>query len=222
MSERLELDPDERRVIGVLIEKSLTTPQAYPLTINAIVTGSNQKSNRDPILELVDDQVEEVLQNLRGRSLTAAFYPAGSRSEKWRQELTLVLELDGQEKAVVAELLLRGPQTLGELRTRASRMKQIPDQAALHQVIDRLASRSQPLVVRLSPQGQTRGVRVTHGLYPEAELEEIRDAEATGVPSSRPATLASSSVNHELEALRQRVAAIEAHLGISPPTESLH
>ncbi len=65
MSERLELDPDECRVIGVLIEKSLTTPQAYPLTINAIVTGSNQKSNRDPILELVDYQVEEVLQNLR-------------------------------------------------------------------------------------------------------------------------------------------------------------
>ena len=215
------LDHDERRVIGVLIEKSLTTPQYYPLTINAIVTGSNQKSNRDPLVEFVDDEVEEILQRLRPRGLVTEVHPSGSRSEKWRQELSTTLDLNGQEMAVLGELLLRGPQTMGELRSRANRMKNIPDQGTLQTVFDGLAARAQPLVVRLTPEGVKRGVRVTHGFYPPKELEEVIAAEeaAPGAGEPRAPRAASSSAAKELEALRKRVEAIEAHLGITPPAE---
>jgi len=164
--DRFILDPDERRVIGVLIEKSLTTPSAYPLTLNALVTGSNQKSNRDPQVEFVEEEVEEILGRLQRRGLASEHYGAGGRTARWRQEFTYELELDGPRMAVVGELLLRGPQTLGELRTRASRMKKIPDLAALDEIVRQLSSTDPPRMVRLSPEGRKRGVRYTHGFYP--------------------------------------------------------
>ncbi|MFQ5654350.1 MAG: DUF480 domain-containing protein, partial [Planctomycetota bacterium] len=185
MPERIVLDPDERRVIGVLIEKSLCTPQYYPLTVNALVSGSNQKSNRDPIVEYVEDDVEEALERLRQRGLATVIYPAGSRAPKWRQEMTSALELDGRGMAVIAELFLRGAQTTGELRARASRMKPIPDRGALEEVLEGLLERRPPLIVRLSPEGVARGVRVTHNFHAEEELAEIIAAEEAGAPPRR-------------------------------------
>lgn len=221
MPEAIHLNADERRVLGVLIEKGLTTPQYYPLTVNAIVTGCNQKSNRDPIVQMVDDEIEEVLQGLREKHLATVTFPASSRSEKWRQELTSTLEISGAQMAVIAELLLRGAQTLGELRARANRMKPITDMRALEEVLDSLIEREPPLVVRLTPPGQKRGARVTHCLYPAAELETIVEREKAGAPAAsaapRPRAAAAPSVAldavvAEIDALKRRVEALEGAL----------
>jgi len=242
-ADRFLLDPDERRVIGVLVEKSLTTPQYYPLTINAIVAGSNQKSNRDPQVEFVDDEVAEILERLRKRGLASEHYGAGGRTARWRQEFTRELALDGRQMAVVAELLLRGPQMVGELRARASRMKEIPDQESLDQVLASLEAMSPPRLVRLTPREQKRGARVTHGFYPAGELAQVRAAEPAGggEPETPRAVLASApaapppprpapplapalpaadpellaALRAEVAALAKRVAFLEEQLGIA-------
>ncbi len=231
----IQLDVDERRIIGVLIEKSLTTPSYYPMTVNALVAGANQKSGRDPICEYVDDEVAEILERLQKRSLVTVIHSAGSRTERWRQELTKLLELDGQEMAVIGELLLRGAQTVGDLRARASRMKEIADQDALAAVLERLTRRAQPLILRLTPEGVRRGIRVTHALYPADELARLRAAEDAlegppadtsssqrsasggGLRSASQSATQSASLESDLDALRRRVENIERHLGLHPP-----
>lgn len=219
------LDARERRVLGTLIEKALTTPQQYPLSLNSLVAGTNQKSNRDPVTSYTDEQLDEVLEQLRHRGLVTSIFPASGRTEKFRQELTSVLDLDGPSKGIVGELLLRGPQTLGELRQRASRMVNIPDLGTLDRLLDQLMHRQPPLVVRLTPPGIRRGVRVTHNFYPSSELERVRAAEpalsdgdaeeghegggeAQGERPARATSLASGR-GAELEA---RLAALEARL----------
>ncbi|MGE3166437.1 MAG: YceH family protein [Planctomycetota bacterium] len=178
MSEPLTLKPMERRLLGVLIEKALTTPNQYPLSLNGLVVGANQKSNRDPVVHYDEDQVYDCLERLKARGLVSLIYPGGSRVEKFKQELTSELDLNGAQKAVIGELLLRGAQTTGELRTRASRMCRLDDMEALQQTLDQLTSRQPPLVIRLSPPEVRRGVRVTHGFYPADELATVRRAEA--------------------------------------------
>ena len=120
-----ELDRMSRRLLGVLVEKAKTTPDAYPMSVNGVVTGSNQKSNRDPILNYNDDDVEEGLGKLQAIGLVTRI--TGGRVERWRHNLYEKWLVDKIELAILAELLLRGPQTEGELRSRASRMEPIPD-----------------------------------------------------------------------------------------------
>src|SRR3954447_11527964 len=151
------LDVNERRVLGVLIEKAKTTPDAYPLSVNALVTGSNQKSNRDPVMELDDDDVLEALTRCKNKGLVMKVI--GGRVERWRHLLYETWHVDKVELAVLAELLLRGPQTEGELRGRASRMEPIDDLDALRRVLKPLVDRN--LVVYLTSEG--RGAMVTHG-----------------------------------------------------------
>ena len=152
-----ELAAIERRVLGVLIEKALTTPEYYPLTLKAIVSGCNQRSNRDPITSYAEDEVEDCLETLQKRRLAKAVLPDTGRAMRYRHEAGIALELDGAQLAVVAELLLRGAQAEGELRARAARMKPIPDQTKLREILEELSSRSLPLLVRLSPPDQQRG-----------------------------------------------------------------
>src|SRR3954468_24170619 len=161
------LSPRERRVLGVLVEKAKTTPEYYPLTIAAIVTGCNQKSNRDPVTNYDADDVEEILQGLRKKG-AVVMVEAGGRVVRYKHTLYDWLKVGKVELAVVAELLLRGSQTEGDLRARASRMEPVADLPALQTILEALASRD--LVIFLSPPGQKRGVVVTHGLYPPAEL----------------------------------------------------
>jgi uncharacterized protein len=169
------LNPPERRVVGVLAEKGKTTPEYYPLTVAGIVAGCNQKSNRDPITSYDQDDVEDTLQDLRKKG-AAIMVEAGGRVPRWKHTLYDWLKVSKAELAVIIELLLRGPQTEGELRARASRMEPLPDLAALQTLLEGLTPRG--LVVYLSPPGQKRGVMVTHGLYPPAELEKVRQAYA--------------------------------------------
>ncbi len=167
------LAPRERRVIGVLVEKAKTTPEYYPLTVAGIVAGCNQKSNRDPVTNYDQDDVEETLHGVRKKGAVVLVEGSG-RVPRWKHLLYDWLKVSKVELAVLAELLLRGPQTEGELRARASRMEPLPDLASLQAILEALSARG--LAVYLSPQGQKRGVFVTHGLYPESEFEKVRQA----------------------------------------------
>jgi uncharacterized protein YceH (UPF0502 family) len=168
----------ERRTLGVLVEKAKTTPEAYPLSLNALVTGSNQKSNRDPILDLTDADIEDALAECQKTGLVTQII--GGRVERWRHNLYDVWRVNKVELAVLTELLLRGPQTEGELRGRASRMEPIADLDALRAVLKPLAERK--LVVYLTEEGK-RGTTVTHGFHDAAELERLRKHHAGGAAS---------------------------------------
>src|SRR5256885_1232291 len=117
----VELTPDEARVLGVLIEKAQTTPEQYPLSLNAIVNGANQKNNRDPVTAMTDDQAFDAVEGLRGKGLVVRIDQPGGRVHKYRHNAIDALHVRTGEAAILAELLLRGPQTLGELRGRAAR-----------------------------------------------------------------------------------------------------
>lgn len=160
------LSPVDRRVAGVLVEKAKTTPEAYPLSLNAVVTACNQKSNRCPQMELDADAVQAALDRLRGLG-AVGLVQGTSRIDRFRHLLYEWLGVDKVELAVMAELLLRGAQTEGELRGRAARMEPIVDLNALRPVLDSLKSKG--LVLSLNRQG--RAHVVTHALYPPNELE---------------------------------------------------
>ncbi len=159
----------QRRVAGVLVEKSKTTPDIYPMTINSIKTASNQKSNRSPLMDLGEDQVEETLYQLRKMGAVIEVH-SGGRVPKFKHQLYEWLGVDKVELAVMAELLLRGEQTLGELRGRASRMDRIDGIEELKPIVAGLVERG--LIVELTPPG--RGQIVTHGLNETGELERLR------------------------------------------------
>lgn len=172
----------DRRVLGVLIEKAKTTPEQYPLSLNALRAGCNQKSNRDPVLALEEDQIQPALDRLREAGAAAEVFGSG-RVARYRHYAAEWLGVTGAELAVMAELLLRGAQTEGELRGRAARMAPIADVAALRPLLESLAEKG--LVVWLSPAG--RGQVLSHGLYRPEELEALRRRHGGGgsAPSSR-------------------------------------
>ena len=159
----------ERRVAGVLVEKAKTTPDAYPLTLNALRNGCNQKSNRAPVLTMEETQVEDALDTLRRYGAVVEVQGDG-RVPKFRHLMYEWLGVEKAEMAVITELLLRGAQTVGELRGRAARMDPIADMAALWPILESLQRKK--LVVFLSPRG--RGCTVTHALYTPNELEKVK------------------------------------------------
>lgn len=163
------LSPRQRRVAGVLIEKAKTVPDSYPMTVNGLVTGCNQKSNRDPHMELSDDDIERVLEELRAMHAVVEIQGSG-RAVKYKHNLYDWFGVEKVEIAVLAELLLRGPQTLGDLRARVSRMEPVADQGTLQNLLKQLQAKQ--LILELTPPG--RGQIVTHNLYKERELPELR------------------------------------------------
>ncbi len=164
------LDTVERRVLGVLIEKGKTTPEAYPLSLNAIVTGCNQKSNRDPLMNVDEDQVGRALETLRAAGVVAEIYGSGRVPRYRHYGYEWFGGIEKEDLSILAELLLRGEQSEGDLRGRASRMDPIADLQILRTRLDGLAARG--LIVWLSPPG--RGRILTHGLLPEEKLEKVR------------------------------------------------
>jgi len=161
------LNSIDRRVLGVLGEKAKTTPDTYPMSLNAVVSGCNQKSNRSPVLQLEPDQVEESLDRLRQFGAVALVEGSG-RVQKYRHYLYEWLGVDKIELSVMIELLLRGPQTEGELRGRVSRMDPIDDLNALRELLNSL--RIKGLVIPLTPEG--RGQVFTHALFPQRDLDQ--------------------------------------------------
>jgi len=160
------LNSIDRRVLGVLGEKAKTTPDTYPMSLNAIVAGCNQKSNRSPVVQLEADQVEESLDRLREYGAVALIEGSG-RVQKYRHYLYEWLGVSKVELSVMIELLLRGPQTEGELRGRVSRMDPIDDLNMLRELLTSLKGKG--LVIPLTPEG--RGQVFTHALFPQRDLE---------------------------------------------------
>jgi hypothetical protein len=183
------LNSRQRRVLGVLIEKAKTTPDAYPMTLNAIVVGCNQKSNREPVMELSADDVELVLEELRALGAVTEVQGQG-RVAKYRHHAYEWLGIEGLESAVMTELLLRGEQTLGELRGRAARMGAIADLAGLKPIVESLLKKG--LMIELTPPG--RGQLVTHNIYKERELEELKRQFAGHVAAGDDTDAAASEV----------------------------
>jgi uncharacterized protein YceH (UPF0502 family) len=159
----------DRRVLGVLVEKAKTTPDVYPMSVNAIRSGANQKNNRYPLMELENEDVEQSLDRLRAVKAVSEVQ-SDSRVPRYRHLLYEWLGVDKVELAVMAELLLRGAQTEGDLRAHAARMEPIADLGVLRNVVTALKARR--LIVGLTPEG--RGHVLTHGLYQPEELEKLR------------------------------------------------
>ena len=205
------LSSSQRRVAGVLVEKAKTTPEQYPLSLNALKTGCNQKSNRNPQMNLSADDVEQILEDLREIGAVVEVQST-SRVAKFKHCLYDWLEVDKLEIAVIVELLLRGEQTVGELRARAARMEPIGDMNTLKPVLDSLIAKG--LVLELTAAG--RGQLVTHALYTERELAALRErvsSEEFTVRSTAATPSARASVTAEMfQDLQQQVADLSNQL----------
>jgi hypothetical protein len=199
----ITLTADESRVLGVLVEKALTTPDQYPLSLNAIVNGANQKNNRDPVLAMTEEAAFEAAEGLREKQLAVRVDQAGGRVHKYRQLAMETLNMRTAELAVLAELLMRGPQTLGELRGRASRMHPLESIERVKEVLRALAERPEPYVKEIPPSPGSRAERYMQLLCPE-----LHDISAAAQPASPPAPIGSPAGN----ALSARVTQLEAEV----------
>jgi len=212
-----KLSAEARRVLGVLIEKAKTTPDNYPMTLAAIVTGCNQKSNRSPQMSLDETDVLLALDQLREVGGAREIQGSG-RTNKYRHAAYEWLDLDNPTSAILTELLLRGPQTVGELRTRASRMYSLDDLNAAQTAVDLLVAKG--LVESLTPPG--RGQTFAHTLYPpeerrylEAKLEKRAAssvADSSGPVAPAASTTAIDEIMSRLDAFEEKLDAIERRL----------
>lgn len=200
----IQLTPEESRVLGVLIEKALTTPNQYPLSLNAITVGCNQKNNRVPITDYDDDTAFAALQTLRQKGLVVQVDQAGSRVHKYRHNAHETLSLAQNELALLAELLLRGPQTAGELRSRAGRMANFESLPGLLAILQQMMDEPEPLVRRLPPSPGSRAERFMQLLCPD-----LHPLDASPQPQARSAPAAAPD---ELQELRGRIEALEAQV----------
>ena len=206
----IELTADEARVIGVLIEKAQTTPDAYPLTINAVVNGANQKNNRDPVTQIDDQAVLSALIGLRNKGLVVQQDGPGQRSPKFRHQFKEGLGVNTPEMVILAELLLRGPQTQGELRGRASRMHPLESLDMVKNVLQQLMSRPEPLVKEVAPAPGSRAERFVQLLSPE--LHSLEVSERIESNESAPSTGASATLGQRVAQLEGEVAMLRGAL----------
>jgi hypothetical protein len=174
------LNETEARVIGSLVEKQLTTPEYYPLTLNALVNACNQKSNRDPIVSYDESTVTATLERLRDRNLVYVFYGSTSRVPKYKHMLPSVYELEPSEVAVICVMLLRGPQTIGELKIRTERLYAFEGLLQIQETLDGLARREEPLVLKLERQLGQKEARYAHLLSGPIDVEAYTAAAAAG------------------------------------------
>ncbi|MGB4073245.1 YceH family protein [Pseudomonas sp.] len=194
----------EARVLGCLIEKQVTTPEAYPLTLNALVLACNQKTSREPVLNLTAGQVGQALRSLEGRGL--ARLVMGSRADRWEHRADKGLELVAAQVVLLGLLLLRGPQTVNELLTRSNRMHEFEDAEQLQHNLERLIGRE--LACLLPRQAGQREDRYMHVLGDPADLQAALEARASELV--RPSN--SAQQDCRVEALEARVAELEQRL----------
>jgi uncharacterized protein YceH (UPF0502 family) len=199
------LNETEARVLGCLVEKDLATPEYYPLTLNALTNACNQKSNRDPVMLLEDTDVIRALDSLRQKQL-AHQSAEGVRAAKYCHNLEGLLRLDPEDLALLAELLLRGPQTVGELRNRAERMCPVGDLQAAEELLQNLMERDEPLVTLLPRQPGRKEQRFAHLLSGTPELGE------TSVLPIEPARTQVAAENERITSLEAEVAALRDEL----------
>lgn len=208
----MNLDPIEVRVLGCLLEKSMTTPEYYPLTLNAITTASNQKSNREPVMSLAEAQVEQALENLGGQYLVMEKTPKGSRVRKYAHRfadtISEELSFSKGELAVLALLLLRGPQTAGELRNRCQRMFEFGDLEEVNQVLETLRlHKDGPYVQALAREPGRRERRYQHLLGDEEQTPVLESSTDSPEPNATPKQ---NDLENRVLELEQRLARLEA------------
>ncbi|HZI59795.1 MAG TPA: YceH family protein [Pyrinomonadaceae bacterium] len=193
----------ETRVLGALVEKQVTTPEYYPLTLNALTLACNQKNNRHPVTAYTESQVSTAVETLREKNLAYVFYGSTSRVPKYKHVMLEVLHLNNAEVALMCVLMLRGPQTPGELRGNASRLHEFAGLDEIEQTLNALISRDDdPLVVRLPRQAGQKEVRFAQLLSGEVPVEAV--AEVSPRVSSREALEQKvERLGTELEKLRQ-------------------
>jgi uncharacterized protein YceH (UPF0502 family) len=196
-----QITPVEARILGSLVEKQLTTPEYYPLTLNALVNACNQKNNREPVMSLTEADVSAAIEHLRDRNLVYVYYGSTSRVPKYKHMLPTYYELDPGETAIMAVLMLRGPQTLGELRERTGRMHEFSGLDEVNQVLQALTTREDPLVQRLDRLPGQKDARFAHLLSGPIDTEAL----AAALPTR---AAASESTNDRLTKLEAEVAAL--------------
>ncbi|HEX4964009.1 MAG TPA: YceH family protein [Thermoanaerobaculia bacterium] len=219
MSTRIprQLDPVEIRVLGSLLEKEQTNPETVPMTVNAVILACNQKTNREPVMQLTEDQVVNALDRLRQDVL--AWRTEGARTERWQQSVVRRWGLDRAGKALMTLLLLRGPQTPGELRTRSERMFSFASLEEVEEALRRLAGMDEPLVrdlPRRPGQKEIRWIHLVGELAPEPDPVEVAEPpEAMALAAARPGL---ASRVERLEDLVEKLAAdleeLKKQLGI--------
>jgi uncharacterized protein len=201
-------------VLGALIEKEITTPEYYPLSLNALTNACNQKSNRDPVLQLEEHEIRKALNYLESQALVRSI--AESRATKFEHRLQDAFNFYRPEVAIICELLLRGPQTPGELRTRASRMHPFEDLESVHSALQRLSKREPPMVTVLPRQVGTKEARYAHLMgeaSPNAELDHrgtAKTVHALDNPPSSGTADAGEELAREVAQLRAEVADLRA------------
>lgn len=175
------LSEAEVRVLGSLAEKQVTTPDYYPLTMNALVHACNQISNRDPVVQYEERQVSEAVDTLRLKNLVYIFYGAESRVPKYKHMMREVLGLEPPELAALCVLMLRGPQTVGEVRGRAGRLYEFTDLREAEATLEGLAQRDEPLITKLPRQAGRKEARYAHLLSGQPVVEDEPEAQAASV-----------------------------------------
>ena len=215
----IQLTPDESRVLGVLIEKATTTPDQYPLSTNALTNGCNQKNNRDPVLNLTEDQVFDAVEKLREKQLVVRVDAAGSRVHKYKHMATEVLRCRAGELAVLAEMLLRGPQTLGELRGRASRMAPMATLDDAKAMLRALMERDEPLAKEIPPAPGSRAERYQQLLCPDLHPVEVSTPTPAAVssPVSAAGGVADRVARLEQEVVNLRAAIMKLAAAVGEP-----
>ncbi|HCM9252353.1 TPA: YceH family protein [Enterobacter cloacae] len=214
---KYQLSATEARVIGCLLEKQVTTPEQYPLSVNAVTMACNQKTNREPVMNLGEHEVQDILDELVKRHYLRTVSGFGNRVTKYEQRFCNSefgdLKLSAAEVAVITTLLLRGAQTPGELRTRASRMHEFADVQEVEQTLDGLATRDDgPYVVRLAREPGKRESRYMHLFSGEIDIS-VKSVAADITAGEDDLVARIEALEDEVAGLKQRLDALLAHLG---------
>ena len=191
----------EARVLGSLVEKQLTTPEYYPLTLNALTAACNQKSNREPVMSIGESELLAAVDSLRDKNLVYLYYGSTSRTVKYKHMLPNVYDLDPAGTAVIALLLLRGPQTVGELRGRSDRLHEFGGLDEVQTSLDKLANRTEPLILRLDRQPGQKEARYAHLLSGEIDQAAVA-AVSTAVRPSNGSNERIDKLESDLESVR--------------------
>lgn len=205
-----QITETEARILGALVEKQLTTPEYYPLTLNALVNACNQKNNRDPVVAYSESTVSNAIEALRDRNLVYVFYGSTSRVPKYKHMLPGVYELEPPETAVMDVMMLRGPQTLGELRTRTERLYDFSGLGEVQETLDRLIRRDDALVVKLERLAGKKEARFAHLLSGDIDVEALAAAHPTRAAQAEAATDRIAKLEEEVSGLREEMASLRA------------
>ncbi|MBT0959817.1 YceH family protein [Denitromonas iodatirespirans] len=208
-TEGFDLSPNEARVLAVLIEKGFTTPDQYPLSLNAITTGCNQLTGREPVMQLDESEVSEAISSLLARGLVGRY--EGARVVKYEHRIRLRHSLPPAEQAIMALLMLRGPQTAGELRSRAERMHRFDDIPTVQAALEHLGEKYPPMVLALPRAPGTKETRYAHLMCGEVDVASAMAAAAPSAPGGLAARV--ETLEAEVAALRAELHQLKINLG---------